>query len=313
MKKLGRKSLVSVFSLLSLLLLMWMPHTALALTFPIPAKGDVIGEVKKVKARGGETLADVGRRYGVGRDEMVGANPGFDNRQRLSSGTRLVVPSQYILPPGSRKGIVINLAELRLYYYPPGQNIVITEAVGIGREGIGGWQTPTGSTEIIGKQKDPPWRPPDSVRAEAARNGTPIPRYFPPGKNNPLGEYAMRLGWTSYLIHGTNRPDGVGSRVSAGCIRMYPEGIEALFPLISVGTSVRIINEPFKTGWLNGKLYFEAHRPLVEEENKYAADMAAVVKTVYNNTQYQDTFVKWSIVEKAANGFSGIPAIIGYR
>ncbi|MEE9451152.1 MAG: L,D-transpeptidase family protein [Gammaproteobacteria bacterium] len=296
-----------------ILLLALIAQPALALTFPLPPNGDVVGDVKKVKVKAGETLVDVGRRHGIGRGEMMVANPGLHPNQQLGSSKKLVIPSQFVLPPGSREGIVINLAEFRLYYYPPGQNIVVTQAVGIGREGVDGWQTPTGVTEVTGKQKDPPWRPPESVRKEAARSGNPIPKYFPPGKNNPLGGYVLRLGWPAYLIHGTNRPSGVGSRVSAGCVRMFPEGIEELYSMVAVGTKVRVMNEPFKSGWLNGKLYFEAHRPLIEERDKYQADMAVVVNTVHSVAQSNDTYIKWSVVESSANSFSGVPAVIGHR
>lgn len=280
--------------------------------FPLPSNGDVIGQVSIVKAKHGETLLDVGRRFGAGMDEIIAANPRINQIQYLGFGKKVLIPSQYILPATARVGIIINLAELRLYYFPPGKNFVITEPVGIGRDNDSEWFTPTGFTEVIEKQKDPSWYPPESVREEAARNGTPIPKKFPPGKENPLGGYMLRLGWWSYLIHGTIRPEGVGSRVSAGCIRMYPESIETLYHLVAIGTPVRIINEPFKTGWLNGKLYFEAHKPLLEDEDKYTIDFASVVQQVNRKAQQRHhVTIKWSVIEKATKRSSGIPQIVG--
>lgn len=235
-----------------------------ASTFVLPTTGDLVGEIQYIYPEVGETLSDVGIRFDVGYFEMVRANPQADPTRQLSNRTKLVIPSQYILPPALRQGIVINLAEYRLYYFPPGDNIVITMPVGIGREG---WNTPLGVTNVTVKERDPIWRPTDNVRAEAAKNGTPIPNQFPPGVGNPLGRHVLRLGWPTYLIHGTNRRDGVGSRVSAGCIRMMPEDIEQLFDKVAVGTLVTVINEPVKLGQMNGKVYLEAYPLLFEQKN----------------------------------------------
>lgn len=230
----------------------------------VPEKGDVVGEVQITTSQPGETLSDVGIRFDIGYYEMLGANPQLDANRQLLAQTKVIIPSQYVLPPGSRQGIVINLAEFRLYFYPPNDNVVITMPVGIGREG---WSTPIGLTKVTSKERDPIWRPTDNVRAEAAKHGTPIPNEFPSGEGNPLGRHVLRLGWATYLIHGTNRRDGVGSRVSAGCIRMMPEDIENLFGMVPVGTPVRVINEPVKLGQFEGSYYLEAH-PLLEEHHE---------------------------------------------
>lgn len=297
---------------LSVALMLLSATTASALTFALPrGNNSVVGKVTTVSAHNGDTLADVGRRYDIGINEMRRANPGISLATRFNGGRSIVIPGQFILPPGPRKGIVINLAELRLYYFPADKDIVVTHPVGIGREG--GWQTPIGTTHITVKVKDPAWRPTANVRAEAARNGTPIPDIFPAGPNNPLGQYAMRLGWKSYLMHGTNRPDGVGSRVSAGCIRMFPKDIESLYGLVDTGTSVRVINEPFKSGWQNGRLYFEAHRPLAEQQHVYAKDMASVVNAIHQQTAGQNAVVQWTLVKKAASHPDGVPVVIGVK
>lgn len=244
-------------------------HPVCATTYVIPASGDIVGDIQYAAPEPGETLSDVGIRYDVGYFEMLRANPQVDPLRPLGLGTRLLIPSQYVLPPGPREGIVINLAEYRLYYYPPGDNVVITMPVGIGREG---WHTPTGKTKVTRKERDPVWHPTANVRAEAAKNGTPIPSEFPAGEGNPLGRHVLRLGWPTYLIHGTNRRDGVGSRVSAGCIRMMPEDIEQLFERVNVGTPVTVMNEPLKLGFMQGQLYLQVHPALTDEKrlNRHA-------------------------------------------
>ncbi|MDI9819435.1 MULTISPECIES: L,D-transpeptidase family protein [unclassified Legionella] len=242
-----------------------------ATTYVLPAQGDVVGEIQYTNAEIGETLAEVGMRYNIGYYEIARANPQVDPSRPLSPHTRLVIPSQFILPAVPRQGLVINLAEYRLYYFPPHDNVVITMPVGIGREG---WTTPLGVTKVTSKERDPVWRPTPNVRAEAAKNGTPIPHEFPPGEGNPLGRHILRLGWPTYLIHGTNRHNGVGARVSAGCIRMMPEDIEHLFGLVNVGTAVRVINEPVKLGYSQGSLYIQVHPILAEQRGKNLKDLA---------------------------------------
>lgn len=235
---------------------LFMTEQALAQRFILPgASNDVIGSNKTIFARDGQTLADIGRENGVGYYEMVNANPHISPVRRLSTAWKVLIPGQFILPPGERKGIVINLAELRLYYYPEGTNIVITHPVGIGKEN--GWETPTGVTKVIKKEEDPIWRPTVRVRAEAARRGYPIPKVFPPGPDNPLGRHLLRLGWHTYLIHGTNQVQSIGGRVSAGCIRLLPDAIQELYDMVPVGTQVRVINQPFKAGWSKGRLYLK--------------------------------------------------------
>ncbi|MDP1604640.1 MAG: L,D-transpeptidase family protein [Legionella sp.] len=235
-----------------------------AATWVMSASDDIVGEIQYVNPQMGETLSDAGIRFDIGYYEMVRANPDVDPLRPLSSRTRLLIPSQYVLPEGPRQGIVINLAEYRLYFYPPNDNVVITMPVGIGRKG---WSTPVGLTKVTGKARDPVWHPTDNVKAAGEKNGTIVPEAFPGGEGNPLGRHVLRLGWPTYLIHGTNRRDGVGQRVSAGCIRMMPEDIEYLFELVSTGTPVRVINEPVKLGKLQGDIYLEAH-PLLDKRHR---------------------------------------------
>jgi len=282
------------------------PFNAWSLTFPLPKAGDsVVGVIQKVKSEPGETLAQVGQRFDIGYYEMVEANPDVHLGGVLPPWTRLVIPSRYVLPKAPRVGIVINLAELRLYYYPPGKNQVITMPVGIGREG---WETPLGTTKIVAKAKNPAWYPTDSVRADAAATGIFLPKVIKPGPDNPLGKFAMRLAWDSYLIHGTNNPIGVGRRSSAGCIRMFPVDILKLFGQSKIGTPVRVINNPFKIGWLGTKLYFEAHTPL--DEQSVRSTLIDMLKTVLDGPRVRNVHINWGKADRVSQRQSGIPQVI---
>jgi L,D-transpeptidase ErfK/SrfK len=236
-------------------------------TFILPPPDvDLIGHMQVVKANQEDTLMDIARRYSLGYDEIIHANPGV-NRWMPGNGTPVVLPTRYILPNTPRQGVVLNLPEMRLYYYPeakPGEvPVVKTYPVSVGRMD---WKTPLGKTTIVRKQKDPAWYPPESIKKEHAADGDPLPDVVPAGPDNPLGRYALRLGKAGYLIHSTNKPYGVGMRVTHGCVRMYPEDIEQLFPEIPVGTEVRIIKQPVKVGQLAGAFFMETHEPLEEDD-----------------------------------------------
>ena len=233
---------------------------------PLP-EFDLIGAIHQTQARQEDTLLDIARRYDIGQEQIVRANPDVD-RWLPGDGTKVVIPTRYILPAAPREGLVLNVPEMRLYYYPkpkPGETPVVkTFPVGIGRQD---WGTPLGTTRIVNKIKDPTWTPPASIRKEHLEKGDPLPAIVPAGPDNPLGQYAMRLaiGGGSYLIHGTNKALGVGMRASHGCIRMMPEDIEYLFQHVDVGAQVRIVSETAKVGWFGGKLYLEIHEPLEED------------------------------------------------
>lgn len=280
-----------------------------AVTYPLPKEGDLIGEIQYVKLKTRETLVSLGRQYHIGLEHMKLANPDLPLEKKLLIGTQVVIPSQFILPPGEREGIVVNLPEQRMYFFPKDKNVVMTEPVGIGREGK--WQTPTGQAKVVAKETDPKWRPTANVRAEAAKYGTPIPRTFPPGPDNPLGKYILRLNWPTYLIHGTNRPEEVGSRVSAGCIRLLPDAIEALYDEVNVGTPVRILDKPYKVGWKNNHLYIEVHPPLQEKVLDFSEDRPLIMNLIHEKILDNQSWVSWQVVEKAIKQTNGIPFIIG--
>jgi L,D-transpeptidase ErfK/SrfK len=249
------------------LLIAVLPGLSLfAAEFTISADTEVIGEIQRVRAVYEDTFVILARRHNVGYEELRRANPGVDP-WLPGAGTEIVLPTQFVLPRAERRGIVINLPELRLYYFPDAPDAhgqrVITHPISVGRMD---WATPLGRTSIVAKAKNPSWYPPQSIRDEHAARNDPLPNVVPPGPDNPLGNHALRLGIPGYLIHGTNKPSGVGMRVTHGCIRMFPEDIEALFGMVDSGTQVRIVNQPFKLGWGEGGLYLEAHLPLEEPD-----------------------------------------------
>lgn len=282
----------------------------LALTFPLPPPSEsVVGIVKPVAAQYADTLLDLARKFDVGYEEIRLANPGVDT-WLPGEGTRVVIPTRFVLPAAPREGIVINLAEFRLYFYPrPGRGespVVITFPIGIGREG---WRTPQASTRVASKQARPTWVPPASIRAEHAASGIPLPVAVPPGPDNPLGEYVLRLALPSYSIHGTNRPHGVGMEVSHGCIRLYPEDIATLFPLASVGTPVRIIDQPVKAGWRGEVLFVEAHPRSIVDQRPTPANLTQVVRSIVRGTS--DTrAIDWIRVRNAVASMRGIPVAV---
>jgi L,D-transpeptidase ErfK/SrfK len=242
------------------------------------APSNVVGQLQVVRLREKDTFIDVAQAYHLGFDELVEANPGVDPWVP-GAGTEIILPSRYVLPDAPRQGIVLNVPLKRLFFYPKPKKgeaaVVYTFPISIGREG---WATPIGVTRVASKQKDPVWRVPASIRKEHAEDGDPLPPVVPPGPDNPLGRYAMRLAIPGdYLIHGTNKPAGVGMRISHGCIRMNPADIEWLFPQVPVGMPVHIVNQPVLVGVSGGELFVEAHPPLEEDK---ARRTAAVLRDI---------------------------------
>lgn len=283
---------------------------ASALVFQLPRNGDsVIGRVQYTSANSGDNFSTIGRRFNTGYYQLVEANPGVNPQS--PGGSEIIVPTKYILPQAPRTGIVINVAELRLYYYPPGGRQVMTFPLGIGREG---WNTPVGATRIVAKDRNPTWIPPKSIRDFRRSEGVHLPPVVPPGPDNPLGGYRMRLGFNSggtFLIHATNDPSGIGRRSSSGCIRMLPEDAAILFSHVSIGTPVRVVNEPYKVGWLNGKMYLESHVPLGEQMWIYRNSFVPLERTIMAASRGRDARVNWQTAREVARDESGIPEEIG--
>ena len=268
----------------------------------------MVGEILEINTRASDTLSDIARTYDLGYLEIISANPQVDI-WLPGEGTSVTVPTRFILPPGPREGIVINLAELRLYYYPPGKNEVVTYPIGIGREG---WSTPLGHAKIRKKLKHPTWYPPESIRKEYAERGEDLAKVVPHGPDNPLGNYAIYLTMPGYLLHGTDKPYGVGMRVSHGCIRLYPEDIEKLYPLISLGTKVRIINQPYKAGWNSKELYIEVHQPLQEQLDSEGNNLTPLIRTILSLTGESDKKLDWEKLRETASRKLGVPVKISH-
>lgn len=285
--------------------------SAHAAVYPLPPPDtDVIGQVKVIYAKNEDTLLDIARRHGLGYDEMVHANPGLD-RWAPGDGTPVVLPTRYILPDAPREGLVLNIAELRLYYYPKaapdGERVVYTYPVSIGRMD---WKTPLGVTKVTAKEVDPPWRPPASIKAEHAAQGDILPDVVPGGSDNPLGRHALRLGIPSYLIHGTNRPNGIGMRVTHGCVRMYPEDVEKVFGMVPVGTQLRIVDQPVKLGRINGHWLVEVHEPLEEDNIPIKVTLEQAQRAVVAKTGPEMQGIDSAALEAAIDQLSGIPVSI---
>ncbi len=274
--------------LFSSLLLALMSNAAYAITYNLPeTSGDRVvassdGNTASITVDHDQTLLDVARQFNLGQTEIVTLNPKLD-RWLIKKGTVVRLPNRRILPDTPHEGIILNIAEYRMYYYPADQpGIVKSYAHGIGRQD---WKTPLGKTKVARKVKDPSWHPPESIRREHAANGDPLPAVVPPGPNNPLGAYALHLSLPGeYRIHGTDvdKIYGIGMQITHGCVRMYPEDIEALYNSVPIGTPVYIVKQPIKVGWLNNILYIEAHPDLEGEEKsqdeRYALALTLIQK-----------------------------------
>ncbi len=269
---------------------------------------DLIGASYWVSVQESETLLDIARRHDIGQEEILLANPGID-RWLPPPGARVLVPGQHILPAAERKGLILNLPEMRLYYFVSAEEVV-TYPVSIGRMD---WKTPLGKTRIVRKQKSPSWYPPESVKKEAAASGEAIPDVVPPGPNNPLGEYALRLGLPGYLIHGTNKPYGVGMRVTHGCVRLLPEDIEELFQKVKVNTQVQIVNQPVKVGWLGGILYLEVHPPIEEHLEAREDMMRYALEVIYQELEKHPAILIGRNVRQAIEEKNGVPVAISRK
>ncbi|EJO47461.1 L,D-transpeptidase LdtE [Enterobacter sp. SST3] len=299
-------------SLITLLLLSSLGalHSARAMDYPLPPAGSrLIGQNQTYTIQEGDNkLQTIARRFNTAAQVLLETNNTIAP-VNPAPGTVITIPSQMLLPDTPREGIVVNLAELRLYYFPPGQNIVQVYPLGIGQLGL---ETPVTTTRVSQKIPNPTWTPTPGIRARSLEQGIKLPPVVPAGPNNPLGRFALRLGVGNgeYLIHGTSAPDSVGLRVSSGCMRMNAPDIKALFEQVRVGTRVQIINEPVKFSVEpDGKRYIEVHRPLaqVEGENPqvspitHSADFATFVSQAGSDK---------ALIDKALSRRAGIPVIV---
>ncbi len=295
--------MIKALKVLTFLLLL-CPITIWALEFPMPPKHNrMVGEIQTVTLKEGDTYTSIGQHFDVGYYELVEANPDVDP-DNPKPGTILIIPTQYILPPWLKNSIVINLAEMRLYYASDELKKVFTFPIGIGRED---WETPTGYFKIVEKIKDPTWRVPKSIFQYRIEQNDKVPKVVPPGDDNPLGEYALRLSDQYYLIHGTNDPLGIGRRSSAGCIRMFNKDIETLFNMIHVGVRVFIVNKPYKITSVDNKIYLEAHMPLYEYRYKMEGNYNPIIAEIKNYADNNFQHIDWNQVIQLTQEHIGIP------
>ncbi|GAB4350377.1 MAG: L,D-transpeptidase family protein [Immundisolibacter sp.] len=280
-------------------------------SFELGDDTDVVGRLRYTTVQGEQTLLDIARAYDLGYDEIRAANPTVDP-WTPPAGQRIVLPTAHVLPQTPRRGIVINLPARRLFYYLPAEpgapRRVITHPIGIGREG---WATPLGTTRVARKHPSPAWTVPASIRREHAAKGDPLPAVVPPGPDNPLGSHALRLGWPSILIHGTNKPAGIGMRVSHGCIQLYPEDIAPLFEAVPIGTPVTVVDQPYLAGVSADGLVLQAHRPLPERAptpGQRTARVTEALERAITRHRLQDTvLVDLTYAEQLAARATGYP------
>ncbi len=280
-----------------------------------PERDDVIGEVQVTTATKEDTLSDIARRFNVGYEEIVRANPKVDP-WLPGAGREIIVPTQHILPNAPREGIVINSAAMRLYYFPKRvdgeKQVVYTHPIGIGKVG---WKTPEGATKVTRKTKNPIWIPGPGVRAEHKKNGEILPAVVRAGPENPLGSRAMYLGWPQYLIHGTNKPYGVGLRSSHGCVRLYPEDVESIYEMVGIGEKVTVVNQPFVFGWHNGQLYLQAFDVLEDDPRDWDKAQKnllsrSLAKRIQAELKARNESVNWELVSQLGHDPRGVPVSI---
>jgi L,D-transpeptidase ErfK/SrfK len=270
---------------------------------------DYFGETIIHNAVFEDTLIHLARKNGLGFVELRSANPTLD-AWIPGAGAQIILPKQHLLPDAPRNGLVINLAEMRVYYFKDHNQPPQTYAISVGREGL---ETPTGSTKIVRKKDGPTWRPTKRMREE----DPDLPMSVGPGPENPLGTHALYLGWPQYLMHGTNKPYGIGRRVSSGCMRMYPEDIVKLFPQVPVGTPVTVVDQPVKVGWIGESLYLEVS-PSQDQSARIEEDAEVMpyhltledMKRINDKAGAHKDKLNWSLIKDVVKRHSGVPVEI---
>lgn len=297
----------SAFSAIFLL----FSSNAFAAAYHLPSQNEaLVGQMQNTIVDTGDTLSGIGKRFDVGYNALASANPQVDTNRALPYGASLQITTQHLLPSLPREGIVINLPEMRMYYYPTGSNQVFTYPIGIGKIGK---TIPITQTAITKKVKDPTWVPPADIREFNLAQGIVLPRVMPAGPDNPLGPYAIYMRIPTYLIHSTIFPESIGKRASFGCIRMYESDIQDFFPSIKPGIRVAIINSPVKVGWQDDRLFIEVYEPLEEHKMATEASIAGMVQQVSAAMKGTSTLVDWQLISFLAQERDGIPHEVGMQ
>ena len=288
-----------------LLLALLMSVPARAETFELAPDQTAVGSLSTYATKPNDTLLDVARNFDLGYTELITANRGTDP-WLPGADRQVVIPNFFLLPDVAHEGIVINLVRQRLFYFPPDGQTVETYPIGVG---VQGWETPLGTTTIVSKKEHPTWYPPASIRATEPG----LPDAFPPGPDNPMGDYALYLGWPTYAIHGTDKPFGVGRNVSHGCIRMYPEDIDRLFHEVSIGTKVTVISQEAQVAWIGDDLYLAVFPDKIQTDELDVAhplppaDSEGVSEAVMLAAEGKFGRVDWDLVDEVARDRTGIP------
>jgi L,D-transpeptidase ErfK/SrfK len=270
--------------------------------FPVAEEDDVIGQLAFIRLEKGDTLPDIARHFSLGINTISAANPGIDVWVP-EAGERILLPLSFILPEIPRKGIVINLAAMRLFYFKRDRKLltVSTYPVGVGTTER---PSPTGQMYVVRKMYRPTWYVPASIAEDHRKKGDPLPAKVPPGPLNPLGEYALYLSDSSYLVHGTNKPASIGLRATNGCIRLYPEDIKRLFENTPVKTPTSIVNQPYLVGQRDGIVYMEVHTPFEESGTSELEKAYAKLKHIEKKS---GCALDWKKVKEVVAEARGIP------
>ncbi|SRR5579883_570855 len=299
-----------VAKFLSALALVVSSQTFAAVYNVPPSNESLIGKMQYNVAVQGDNVITVTQRYDIGHNAFESANPYLDLGRGFNSGTPFQIPTQHLLPDQPREGIIINLPEMRMYYFPEGSHQVYTYPIGIGKVGK---TIPITRTSVARKTVNPTWTPPDDIRAFDLQQGIVLPKVMPAGPDNPLGPYAIYTRIPTYLIHSTIFPESIGTRASFGCIRMYESDIKDFFPSIKKGIPIVIINSPVKIGWQDDRLYMEAHPPLEEHNNHYDASLPGMVHMILEASKNQPMLIDWQMVSYMAEERDGMPHEVGIK
>jgi L,D-transpeptidase ErfK/SrfK len=302
------------FIALSTIVFFLFPGSSLAEEgqLPQPFTESYIGEIETYKSKYEDTLIKIARANNLGFVELRAANPKVDP-WLPGDGTTITLPKMHLLPDAEKKGVVVNLPEMRLYIFEEENTKPLSYPIGVGRVGL---KTPDGKTKIIDKKTGPTWFPTERMRKEDPS----LPISIPAGPSNPLGSHALYLDWPEYAIHGTNRPYGIGRRVSSGCIRLYPEDIVDLYERAEVNTEVVILNQPIKLAWIENKLYLEAH-PTLEQSDKVEQN-GGPAEYYFSNSEKEQivkaagkdfNLLKWDVIRSAIRKRTGVPIVIAER
>ncbi len=289
---------------------------AWAETYQYNLGDDVVGNIGIHTIQEGDNFLQLAQAFRIGFNELVDANPDVDPWIPVQD-AQIIIPTQYVLPNVEREGVIINLAELRIYQFHAAKNnigSVSTYPISVGKGGQ--WKTPLTLTRVISKIEKPNWYPPESIRKEHEENNDPLPKVVPAGPDNPLGNYKIGLALSGYLIHGTNVPEGIGMRVTHGCIRLHPNGIEKLFKSVNVNTPVTIINQPYKVGWRDNQLYVETHSEIEEQAQAASRNLTEFVQLVIAQTKHkdQDNYqILWERGYQEAREKRGVPFLMSMR